>query len=99
MNSIGQKVKNLRRENGLTQDELASALSISRNYVCLIETDKKIPSFKTISKMSEVFGVHPSEITANDKTVENLSKEKTIEYVRSQIERLEKMLRDLEENP
>lgn len=44
--SIPNKISFYRKKNGMTQDELASMLGVSRQFVSSIEGAKKIPSIK-----------------------------------------------------
>lgn len=61
MNS-GAYLKNLREQNSMTQTELADLLDISLSYISKLETNKRLPSKKLISKYSEAFEVPVNEI-------------------------------------
>ncbi len=52
--SIGKEIKRKRNVNGLTQDELADKIGVSRNYISDLENDRYVPSVKTLSKIANV---------------------------------------------
>ena len=57
MESIGKKIRALRREKNLSQEELASALFVSRQSVSKWETGQSIPDADNIAAMCSYFGV------------------------------------------
>ena len=54
---IAEKIKALRTEKCLTQQELANKIEVSKNSVSLYETGKKYPSLVTLCKIATVFNV------------------------------------------
>ena len=52
---IGSKIKQLRLENGLTQQELANRLELTKGYISQIERNLSSPSLETFSVL-EVLG-------------------------------------------
>ena len=54
---IGAEFKSKRAEKGYTQDELAAAVGISRNYISDLENERYIPSVKTLSKLAKELGM------------------------------------------
>jgi transcriptional regulator with XRE-family HTH domain len=52
---FAERLKQLRKENGMTQIELAEALDISKGTVAMWETGKRRPSFGMLDKLSELF--------------------------------------------
>jgi len=57
LKSLGKKVKKLRQQDKLTQEELAHELGISRVYMGYIEQGREGPSLKLLMKMSRKFKV------------------------------------------
>jgi len=55
-----RKLAELRRRKGLTQEDLAELLGVTRVTVARWETGKLVPSTSSILKLSEVLGVPPS---------------------------------------
>lgn len=68
MASIGENIKRLREENGLSQAELASKIGKTRAAVSQYEHDKTIPRMGVIENMCAVFGVKKREIVENNVT-------------------------------
>ena len=50
-----ERLKDLRKEKGMTQIELATALGVSSGTVAMWETGKRKPSFEMFEKLTEVF--------------------------------------------
>ncbi|MBQ7132334.1 MAG: helix-turn-helix transcriptional regulator [Oscillospiraceae bacterium] len=56
-NTLGSRVRQLRRSKGFTQIQLADNLYISESYIALIEADKRNPSIDIVSKLADFFCV------------------------------------------
>jgi len=63
MYKFSKLLKEIRKESNLTQEELASILSVSTVLISMIETDQKKVSKRFIIKLAEKLEVHPSSIT------------------------------------
>lgn len=59
---IGKFITKLRKEKGLTQEELASKIPISRQAVSRWECGKTIPDSQTLLILSEIFNVTVNEL-------------------------------------
>jgi transcriptional regulator with XRE-family HTH domain len=59
---LGRRLAAHRARLGLTQQELASRLALSRNAVSYIETGDSIPGERTIVLLAGLFGVEPHEL-------------------------------------
>lgn len=55
--NLGERIKSLREERGWTQEELAKKISIGQQYISKYESGKAFPSFKTLEKLADAFGV------------------------------------------
>ena len=55
---IGKRVKELRQVLNLKQDEFASKLGVTNNYISLIEVGKKKPGMEVLTRMMDVFNVN-----------------------------------------
>lgn len=55
--SVGMRIRNLRRERGLTQEDLAAATGVSRSAVAQWETDRAGQVRGNLSRIAEVLGV------------------------------------------
>lgn len=56
------RIKVLRAEKNLSQDELAKAIKVSRQTINAIENGKFNPSVKLAMKMAELFGTNIEDI-------------------------------------
>ena len=61
MPGLRNTIRELRAERGMTQQELADAIGVTRQTVIAIELDKYSPSLETAFKIAMVFGV-PLEV-------------------------------------
>lgn len=51
---LGEKIKNARREQGLSQKSLAEALEVSDKAISSYEVGRTTPSLETLEKMSTI---------------------------------------------
>ncbi|MFY9448085.1 MAG: helix-turn-helix transcriptional regulator [Dethiobacteria bacterium] len=56
------KLKELRREHGLTQEELAQALGVTRQTIIAIENNKYDPSLRLALRISQFFNTPVEDI-------------------------------------
>ncbi len=56
-NEIGRRIKHLRQEKGLTQEDLAFEIKISRDHLSNIENGKHPINIKNLYKFAEYFEV------------------------------------------
>lgn len=59
---FGQVLHQLRKERGLSQEELGFESGYHRTYISLLERGKKSPSLQTIFQLAKALKVEPSEI-------------------------------------
>ncbi len=59
---LGSRVRRARRNRGLTQEELAEKVGISRVYMGYIEQGRHAPSLEVLQKIAGVLKVHLSEL-------------------------------------
>ena len=57
MQSLGEKIRQARREKGLTQEQLAQALFVSRQTVSNWENGKTEPDYQTLVRLSQELGM------------------------------------------
>lgn len=60
---ISQRIKALRIERGLSQEEVAAKLDMSRQRYSRIESNQIQITFKTIEQLADVFRISSKEIT------------------------------------
>ena len=78
MSGTGNKISNLRNKRGLTQQELADRLNVSRSLVAMWENGRRTPDYFSIAAMAKVFGVEKTEIIDNKHSDVRHSTEATI---------------------
>lgn len=57
MITCGEQITYLREQNGLTQEELAGKLGISRSALSHYEKNRREPEFQLLSDIADLFGV------------------------------------------
>jgi len=60
---LGQKIRRLRQDRGLTQQQMAGELGISASYLNLIEHDERPVTVSLLLKLGEKFGVDLNALT------------------------------------
>lgn len=54
---FGDRLRELRTERGLSQDDLAQAMGYTKTAISQYELGKRVPSYPTLTKMAAYFGV------------------------------------------
>lgn len=57
MKIYAERIKSLRKERGLSQDQLAAMLGVSRSAVGMYETGKREPDFEICEAIADIFNV------------------------------------------
>lgn len=57
MNGLGERIKSIRKENGMIQEQLAQQMTVSRCYISKVENGKETPTDMFIKLFSYVFEV------------------------------------------
>jgi len=60
--AFGRVLQQLRKDKGLSQEDLGFESGYHRTYISLLERGKKSPSLKTIFQLAEALHVEPLEI-------------------------------------
>lgn len=66
MSNFKNVFKSLRIKEGLTQDELAKKLGISRSTVSMYERGEREPDFETLEIIADFFNVDMNYLTGNE---------------------------------
>ena len=72
---IGKKIMNLRKKNGLSQEDLAEKVGVARQTISKWELGETSPDLKESKKLSKIFNVSLDELADND--IKNVLVEKT----------------------
>lgn len=59
---VGARVRSLRRERGLTIEQLAAATGLTKGFISQLERDRTAPSLASIARICEALGVRLSHI-------------------------------------
>ncbi|MGH2497332.1 MAG: helix-turn-helix domain-containing protein [Ktedonobacteraceae bacterium] len=59
---FGKRLRYLRRDRDLTQEQLAELTGLSVNFISLVETGHSSPTAETISKLAKGLGVNEGEL-------------------------------------
>lgn len=62
----GQQIAKLRIEAGMSQQQLADALFVSRDLVSKWETGRRLPDYSYVEAIAGLFSVDPEELVARD---------------------------------
>lgn len=68
--TFGQKLKKLRNDNNLTQDQLADMIYVTRTAISKWETDNGYPSIDSLKAISNLFNISIDELIS-DTDIEN----------------------------
>ena len=79
--SIGKKLLYLRQQRGLSQEELASALHVSRQTISKWESDLSLPDMKMMLSISQFYDVSVTELLGVD---EKENSQESIEHIYEQ---------------
>jgi len=66
MQRFGEKLRTLREQRGITQQQLADELGFSQVYLANLELGKKKPNVELLLKLSVLFGVSVDEMIKDD---------------------------------
>ena len=66
MESLGQRIRNARKAKGMTQEQLASALYVSRQTVSSWENDRSEPDYETLMRIMELLDVKVGQKAEED---------------------------------
>lgn len=59
---FGQVLRRIRKQQRLTQEQLALSAEVERNFVSLIERGVNQPTIRVLFRLSRALGMNPSEI-------------------------------------
>lgn len=69
--TFAEKLQKLRKQNGLSQEQLAEKLNVSRQAVSKWESEQSIPDLEKVILMSDYFGVTTDYILKGIEPTEN----------------------------
>ena len=98
MNTIGNRIKMLRKTKKMNQEELSEVLGISTRTMSMMENDESDPSAKQISKLSSFFNVSISYLMTGEEEEKTISEteQEIIQLVRKDVDIKETLLKLLD---
>lgn len=72
----GERLKSLRIEKKLSQQELADMIGASKSLICCYENGKRNPSLENIISFIQIFGVDADYLLGSDSLVKITSSDK-----------------------
>ena len=72
---IGEFLKTLRKETGLTQEELADKMNVSRRTVSRWETGSNLPDLALLVELADLYDVDMREIFNGERKDESMNKD------------------------
>ena len=96
---LSENIYKLRRESGLSQEQLAEILLVSGRTISRWETGTNMPDLSILIKMAEFYNVEVKEILDGERKSENMDKEmketvlRAVDYTNAEAERYNKRVR------
>lgn len=85
MIGYGEKIKNLRKEKGLTQEQLADLINIGRSALSLYEIESRQPDPETLKNIARALNVSTDFLLGcTDTIVEKISETEPIYLVKDE---------------
>jgi len=64
--NLGESIKNIRREKGLSQGEMQKRTGILRSYLSRVENGHTVPSFATLQRLAAALDVSLADFFPSD---------------------------------
>ena len=80
---LGNKFKNIRYNNNISQEEMAKILKINRNYLSRIETNKSLPTAEILAMLANEFHISIDSLLGidGDSTEKSAIRDKKIKKI------------------
>lgn len=82
---IGEKIRQERKRNRLTQEELAAQMGVSIKTLQRWETEERSPRTKELKKLSEILGTSVEYLMGEAVEKEDTNEETISEYTKEQV--------------
>lgn len=63
---MNTRIRQVRKQSGLNQDDFASKIGLTKNFISLVESGKREPSPRTVSDICRVFNVDKTWLTTGE---------------------------------
>lgn len=64
--NVGKNIKRIRKNKGLTQEQVAKLSNVSKNAIYNYENDKRCPDINVLGKIADALGVSTNDILFED---------------------------------
>ena len=78
---LGARIKELRKEKGLTQEQLAKLINVTKVSICCYEKGNRTPNLETFMDLVNVLDTTPNYLLGTDTKVVNEEDEEYSIYV------------------
>lgn len=79
--SIAERLYKLRKEKGLSQEDLANEIGVSRQTISKWETGESTPDFDKIIPLCNFYGITSDELLSGKQNIVEAQKENKKEYL------------------
>lgn len=80
---IGQKIRQLRKQNNLTVEELAKKIGVTKGFISRIENNSSQPSFNTLIKISNELRIPTSVLLDEESSIKSYTITRVNERIKS----------------
>ena len=77
--TLGQKLKEIRKKFGLSQEQLAEIMNVSRQAITKWENDTGLPDVSNLQELSKVFNLTVDYLLDDDNSLPSLSMKKELD--------------------
>lgn len=70
MKRLGEKLRLLRKREGLTQTQLADMLGVDHTHVGKMERGERTPSLEILIKLTQIFNVTSDQLIMDDRDLD-----------------------------
>lgn len=77
--TLGQKLKEIRKRFGLSQEQLAEIMNVSRQAITKWENDGGLPDISNLQELSKVFGLSVDYLLNDENRLPSLSMKKQLD--------------------
>ena len=101
MERIGSFLKNLRKEKGITREQLTEKMGVSSRTVSRWETGSNLPDLSILIELADLYNVDIRELIDGERKSENMDQEtkdtlmKAADYAEQDKKRLKKKMLDM----
>ena len=67
------RIKTLRENHRMTQQELADKLNCAKSTIAMYENETRTPSVKVLNKLADIFGVSTDYILGKETELDDIS--------------------------